>query len=451
MIKTTELVTIKKMKSPKSNSLIFAAIISIVLLFVSYCLKNSPKPTTGKEAVFIKSIEKTRTEKDKNKNKEWLDSILMVNTCYDLDLVNHYDMLLFEPDKVTNDTTMQSPRKRKKRGNQAVVNRKDLFLFLKQIKDYNYKYIILDIQLDDLNDSSYNDTSSSVIYNDSLKNLILKMKRICIPRSELFSLDKKLYPIAGWAYYRISYKESGFIKYPLTKDETPSMALMAYDNKGIDNYFNLLYFDKHRLCQNNLIVQFSNLPLSADDLLNPHDSTGDKKSKVKFIDLASDHWRELLSRELVANKLVSNNIILIGDYFSNDIHDTFAGQQPGVLIHANAYINLKDGKHLVNWWVVLLLFAVYYAFSYYIICGKKLREVRIIGPILKPLLVFPLVNFFVSFISFGLVFLLLSCCLYSFADYYYSILLPSLWFSVLPHIIQYYQESKSNRKKQKIQ
>lgn len=421
------------MKSPKSNSLIFAAIISIVLLFISYCLKNSPKPMTGKETGIIKRIEKKR--RDKDKNKEWLDSLLMINTCYDLDLVNHYGTYIFED---SNDTIIG------KEGNQAIVNRKDLFLFLNQIKDYDYKYILLDIQLDDL-EYSQDDTSSSVFYSDSLKNLILQMERICIPRSELFSLDKKLYPKAGWADYRISYKESGFIKYPLLKDEVPSMALKACDKK-IDNLFSILYFDKQRLCQNNVIVQFSSLPITNDISSYPFASINNNTSKRNYLDLAFDPWNIMISRELVSNK-----IVLIGDFFSNDIHNTFAGQQPGVMIHANAYINLMTGKHLVNWWVVLLLYIIYCGFSYFIISGKKLTEIKIIGPLLKPLLVFPLVNFLISFISFGLVFLLLSCCLYSVADYYYSIWLPSLWFSALPHVVQYIKEIISKHKKQEKQ
>ena len=426
------------MKSRRTIRLIIAAILSFVLLFVSYCLKNSPKPMTGRETSYIKKIEKRRREKGVDKSKKWYDSLLMVNTCFDLDLVDHCGLYEVEDPNGVIKTLKE------KEGKQAITNRKDLFLLLKQIKDYNYRYILLDVQLDDLPCSS-DDSSSSLLYADSLKNLIMQMERICVPRSELFPLDKKLYPQAGWADYRISYKESGFIKYPLLKNEMPSMALKAYDKK-IYSFLDILYFDKLRLCQNSVIVQFSNLPMIDDVSSNPFASTDNSLREEHFFDLAFDLWKIMFSRELVENK-----IILIGDFFSNDIHNTFAGQQPGVMINANAYINLMQGKHLVNWWVVLLLFIVYYVLSCFILSGKKLAEIRIIGPLLKPLFVFPLVKFLVSFISFWLVFLLISCCLYSFADYYYSIWLPSLWFSALPHFAQYYQELKSNRKKQEKQ
>lgn len=377
----------------------------------------------GKEASILKKLEKVLYGKHNKFDDiyKWQDSIVLVNTCYDMQLVENYELLsesyTIEGKNVTIIDSI-------KFGNQAITNRKDLYDFLKTISQFDYKYVFLDIQLPKISDSTH--------YDDSLKYLLLKMNNVCVPNSELFVLDSVLTPISGWADYRTSLKDNGFVKYPLLIDDKASVALKMDNNRSIKPFANIMYLDGKSLCQNSITISFFDFSLknTSENIWE-----GNSDNIRRYIDLATDDWRN------IEESTVSNKIIVIGDLFSNDIHDTFAGKQSGALIHLNALLNIINGKHLVNWWIVIMLFIVYFITTYCIMSKKTLMEFLAEKPLLHSILSLPLVRFVLSFVSWWMVFMGVSIILYRFAGgYYYSLFLPSIWFAILPHSVQYYEE-----------
>lgn len=58
-----------------------------------------------------------------------------------------------------------------------------------------------------------------------------------------------------------------------------------------------------------------------------------------------------------------NRMVVIGDFNSNDVHETFYGPMGGTIILLNAYLSLKHGDNLLSWWFILLMLLVYYRLS----------------------------------------------------------------------------------------
>lgn len=403
----------ERMKRPTKikNRLLLAIASSILLLLVSYWVKNSPLPFLGAEAPVLKKME---TLREHSSDYGWSDSILIVNTGYDKQLIPHYEGVFEE-------------------GNEAITNREDLYRFLKKTKESDYRFILLDTQVDDI------DTE----YNDSIKDLIIQMDNICIPRSENFNHDPAFDSIAGWVDYEITVKESGFAKYVLLHEGRPSMALYCYNKRSssvIKSVCGLFYFDKWRLCQKTLIPVHDYITANTENTVENSFNTQDGVSTVCVLykNLAAD-----FSDDNDVEQSVKGKIVVIGNLISSeDKHDTFVGQMPGVLININAYLSLRQGLHWVNLFVAIILFFLYTCIVLFVFFDYNPFKGMKVNNWIKTFFDIPIVKLCLSFVGFNAVFVLFSIVFYFAWDYYYSTLIPSIWFTVLSHIIKFFQGRK---------
>ena len=344
----------------------------------------------------------------------WSDSVLIVNTGYDKQLIPHYEGVF-------------------KEGEEAITDRKKLYYFLKKAKEYDYKYIVLDIQVDGINSD----------YNDSIKSLVLQMRDICIPRSEQFDHESILDPVAVWVDYNITPTETGFTKYKLLHNGHSSMALHLYSKRGgadIKRVCGLFYFDRGRLCQKTLIPVRDYITTYIENTQGNELKLQDGvySESLPYKNLGSD-----FCGDDDIGRSVKDKIVVIGNLVgTEDMHDTFAGRMPGMLININAYIGLVHGLHLVNFIVVILLFLLYTGISMYYLYGVRIFFRKKVKYRIAEFFEIPIVKLCLSFLGFSLVFVLLSVILYCTVDYYYSTLLPSIWFTVFSHVVKYCREKK---------
>lgn len=401
----------------------------LALLAFTYMLNNCSIPFSGAETGTLKLYEHTKKYLSAklesytdgkwslyDKDLSWSDSITLINTSFDQTLVDYYGDRDFPQGKI------------------AITDRRDLYDFLKIANQFKeYKYIILDVALD----------NKGLLYDDSLALLISQMNNITVARSEKYGLMDALSSKAGWVdYYKMPY-ETGFTKYIFGTREKQSLALRVYNERNnknaITSILGIIYFDGLRLCQRNAILDYDIRFLQREST----SFTSQKKDIFACPNLGTDFYdsRIVNNANKINNKAkvrscIKNNIVVLGDFLGDDVHDTYVGKMPGVLINLNAYLTLQDGGHLVNLFQVILLFFFY--FSLYIIKNRY--------SYIKEKISFLQLDFaqiLIGIIGWGFFFNIVALILYVFFDTLFNPWLPTLWFTFIPQCVKLFKSLHS--------
>ncbi len=324
-----------------NRKVVIASVITTVLLmFLCYIITNlgfSIDGEGGWVSKFNNNIKKIIGMDDAHVP----DSILLVNIAYDKELIPIDDSDGFPIGEID------------------ITNRGALFQFLSILEKRNdYKYIFLDVFFEKGYDSP-ND--------DNLFPLISRMRDIVIPRhrdaqlGHLDLLNEKAYV----SDYTVTKKSSSFTKYELLTDSLKSIALKIYnDRTGKDiSRKGLFYSDGGRLC---------NSTLFAKQIINfnsPYDNDGNKNYYNLSADLLAD------TDELMTTPLLKDKYIFIGAMELNDIHGTYEGSLPGVVITANTFLSLTKGQHMIPFVLIVLLFLILLFISIQVYSGNTMASV----------------------------------------------------------------------------
>ena len=395
------------MKRPDRHTLILtgsAAAVAVVLLCLSYLFNSMPYSFGGDVSAQVWT---ERIGFIFNGRRNHLpDSIALVNVAYDKTLVD-YDGRLYN--------TIPGDNRRAPSGRIVLTDRRKLLDFLKAAKNGGYKYIMLDVRFDDDIES---DSVSLALFD-----LIGSMDRIA------FAVHEGSDPVAdaplekaAFGDYNITAFESNAVKYPIIHGDRPSMAAAMYSalNGGRISTFGPLTFDGSALCMRSLFLDYPvrvfDRALETDGLM-----PADYYYLNLGVDLLADPDSVARIREYVADR-----IVVIGD-FDNDVHDTSIGQLAGSLINLNAYISLSQGRHKISWLYTALLFVIYFVIALSLI--KHQSPIDMI-PALRRRKSTAL-RFLFSLVGFSVVLSLLSLLIYLTAGIIYSIVMPSLYFSLI--------------------
>ena len=378
---------------------------AIVLLLFSYIVTNIGFELSGESDL----IKKTNSVKSLLISDEGPvpDSILFVNICYDKELVDVNDEDGFLKGKID------------------ITNRQALYDLLELLSvRADYKYVLMDVFFED---GISSETDSALFAK------ICSMNRIVIPKHRDATLagDSKLEEKSSFSDYTTTLFGNDFNKYELLDGEEKSMALTMYENvtgNAIDK-IGPFYYDGYSLCNRTL---FSKQMI----LFNtPYDKYGEKN----YYHLTTD----LLQDPEGAQALMKDKYIFVGDMELDDIHDTVQGELPGSVITANIFIALMNGKHKIPIYVVIILFTIYFIFSYSIFSHHSMSEL-LVSKIDKkyPKLLSPFSVNLLSWISYSLI--LSGICLLFYYTLYisYDIFLTATFLQGIDYI-----ESKFNSDK----
>ncbi len=333
------------------------------------------------------------------------DSIALVNVAYDKTLVDYDGRLYNTP----------GDNRRAPSGKIALTDRRKLLDFLKAAKTGGYRYIMLDVRFDDDIESD----SVSV----ALFDLIGSMDRISFAVHESSphvpeAPDNK----AAYGDYNITAFESNAVKYPIVHGDRPSIAAAMYSvlDGGRISTFGPLTFDGGTLCLRSLFLDF---PVRVFD--RAVESDGLMPADYYYLNLGVDL---LAGPDSVARirDYVTDRIVVVGD-FDNDVHDTSIGRLAGSLINLNAYISLSEGRHKISWLYTTLLFVIYSLIALSLI--KRQSPIDMIPALRRRKST--TMRFLFSLVGFSVVLSLLSLLLYLTGGIIYSIVLPSLYFSLI--------------------
>lgn len=313
--------------------LLISLTIAIVMLYICYVMSNFPE-TFGDENLTFKEY-RMLSERllDSNRKQSIPDDILLVNVCYDRELVTVNDDENFEC------------------GNIDVTDRGKLLKFLELAKrKNNYRYILLDVFFSE-NYTTQNDSA--------LFATIKSMDRIVIPRHSNKNLcDSTLIEKTALSDYTITIKENNFTKYEFFNSEyQPSIAMKMYQDSARAKIRNFggeygLYFMNGKLIRRSIILNF---PIYFNSRIS-------SEGKLNYYNLGSDILN--IPNENIISELIKGKYIVIGDMLMNDIHSTIIGEVPGSLINLNAYQALKNGKQYVSLVFMGVLFFIFFIITY---------------------------------------------------------------------------------------
>lgn len=304
-------------------------------------------------------------------------------------------------------------------GTRPVVSRERLAGFLEAIKDADYKSIVVDVQFFKSDTCEVDSTFFTVVNS---------MPRTFVSANDDDDAEDSILPekLAS-SEYNVSLGEDNFVKYRYEHGDVRDMAVATYNMRNncdvnLDNFFST---DRGRLALSSLALW---MPYRID-------SGYDANDEKTYYNLGADLMDVYSPEEL--SELVSGKTVVIGDYSGGDDHDTYAGSVAGPVILINAVIALEQGRHIVNWWWMGLLFIVYILLTLMLIYDP----VRLLpGRIGRS----KIWNLIVMCLSFGTVILVLNITMYLCTGVIYDLYLPTLWLTVIYFIKDHLETFKHN-------
>lgn len=365
--------------------------IAVFLSLLSYFINNCPVPYWDSldKYCWLEYILRNTVPEKTNRN-----DVFFINVSYDRQVVDY---------NYSNGNL---------HGTIDITNRKTLLDFLKIAERTNtYKYIFFDIRFE----KGINTKVDSELFAQ-----IKKMRDISFSHhSDLEDNDKAIASKAAVNDYFTTITSTNFTRYQFLQNGLQSAPLRIYtatdtiNNKPIVKW-GPFYFCGYKLCYNS---PFMRIP---EDFWKDHEVDGHQNyfdlGPLLMTTYEDEDWRIEMK----------DKIVIVGD-FVNDLHDTYAGMQPGSYLVYLAYKELCNGKHFIPWFFVIVMFIVYMLISLFIVNNKTIwNYIPLCKKIKNRFVVFVL-----NMIGYGTVLSFITVLLYVFFKTTYNIFFPSLVFSLL--------------------
>jgi len=367
----------------------------ILLLFLSYIMNNQPL-FTGEDLNQYAWMELLKEKLGLSGQQDYEDA-LFVNVAYDKQLIEYQD-----------DYGMPL-------GNVDITDRDKLLQILTMLEtSRQYKFIFLDV----IFEKDYITPIDSALFSkiEKMKNIVI------VDHSDTELSDLRLNDKSAINEYASTIVATNFTRYKFLFDQQASMPLYAYrilTGKDILKY-GPFYTSDGKLCQNSLFLRFPTKGFSEYD----------NNNERMYYNLGSDLLENYSLQDLAL--LSKDKFVFIGDMVE-DVHDTYAGLKPGILITYQALQALLKNEHIVPIGLIVILSIIYFMISFSLLRRKSVIE-RI--PIIKHSHS-KIINFIVSFLGYASVLFAVVVVLNLFFDKTISILIPSLFFATLNLIINY--------------
>lgn len=245
-------------------------------------------------------------------------------------------------------------------GHTDITSRRSLLRFL-QICDSTQGYTA--IAIDVTFDAALRTPSDRALYR-----LIARMPRVVVPRSSGeetaggIPADKQ-----ARSDYATSYSDQNFVKYTFRyADGEPALATRA------------MQMAAGRMPQRRAGAGASLLsPIRRDKMCLPLNIRLDgayyDNGEKTYYNLGADLLDACSAAEIA--RLVEGKTIVVGDFTTNDFHDTYMGPTAGAVIIINAMQALRQGSNHTSLAALIILFAVYLLISLVVVGGTGLIDI----------------------------------------------------------------------------
>lgn len=372
-----------------------AAVCFNALVLVLLTLAGNSLPyDLGGEGAIMKRLDLARQAAGLGMAAEGADSFLPVNVGYDRELVTAFDEYGIPA------------------GERAVVDRGRLAQFLDSIEGAPYACILLDVQFFKRDITGADSALFAAI------NRLPRLVAAANPDDD--AVDDIAPDRLAATEYGITIDENNFVKYRFDNGDMPGMALAAYNIAGGRDVRLAGWFpaDAGRPATGSLCLS---LPYRIE---SAYDADGNKR----YYNLGTDLLDVYDRADLAA--LVEGKTVVIGDYVGGDDHDTYAGTMQGPVIIINAVMALGQGRHLINWWWMAVMFVVYAL----VVMSLMSDAARLLPFGLGRSRIW---RFAATFLSFSTVVLVMNVAVYLTSGVIYDLYFPTLYLTVLYFVIQH--------------
>ena len=342
--------------STKKKQVVISLICALFLSIACYIVENRPVSLSENSLLFY-CLEMTVRQCTQKSNLD----VHFVNVGQDRQLV------YLDP----NDSTM---------GNTDITDRHKLLQFLQKLETENVHYsgIMMDIRFD----------AAHVTEWDSLLfNQIMRMRNIAIAHHEgdawsgyKIASDELLSKAGISNYTQVAYLTS-FSRYTFLHEDGPSLPLTLYDEIFNQNKTSIkkcpglpLYVSGKRLC-----INCPALPITGDiyDIFSASYEMSDIDGSVQLFNFYENLGADWLNMEgRCWNADLDNSYIVIGD-FENDIHATYVGSRAGAYISWLAYVYLFEGRHILSWAYIIMIFVFYTLMIYWMFFLNNMSKITL--------------------------------------------------------------------------
>ncbi len=275
-----------------------------------------------------------------NRDQPDSEEFALINTSYDLQLIDRYDEFGFPV------------------GNQAITDRQKLTQLLQAINsgEEKPKYIIIDIH--------FVDSTSS---DDQLVQELRKLENVILSAhiNDEGELEKPIFEDInfGISDYLIGSAFDGVYKYQLVYNDTlkllPLKVHEAISGKQSEKLGPFVKVDSE-WTMNNFIMNYRVIQKDIYDL------------EAGFNPISMGELLYLTDEDI--QKFTADKIVVIGDFFENDMHETVLEITAGPLILLNALMTIQQGDTIVNIWFFLLIITAYALLSYLVFVEGDMIE-----------------------------------------------------------------------------
>lgn len=328
------------MKSKKIFLLVGIIANSIAMIFFTFYLMKLPW-LAGDEKFLIWSSSAVKLA---NQERPSSDEYAFINTSYDLQLIDRYDDFGFPI------------------GNQVITDREKLALLLDIIGKgvEKPKYVICDVHFVD---STYADKQLHEALQQ-LDNVIISSHL-----NDEGQIEKPIFEDInrGLSDYVIGSIFDGVYKYQLIYHDSLKLTpLKVYEDISGEKaeMVGPLVKIGDRYTLNNFIMNYR---LLQKDIVN---------MEAGFNPVSMGELLFLEDKDI--QDFTAGKIVVIGDFFENDTHETLFEITAGPLILLNAFLTIREGDTIVNLWFFLLLFIVYLYLSYMVFIEGDYMEQKIV-------------------------------------------------------------------------
>jgi len=381
--------------------LLLSAAHSLFLVFLTFALLYIDFPYSDDKLVISMTslFEKFILNIDKKPDRS---GFLFVNSSYENELITKYDEAGFEI------------------GNLSITSRESLYRFLSRVNSIkgSYKFILCNVQ--------FNEPSP---YDSALFAEMSKNKKIIVPVDYNAETGNNIIPdniLSGYALYPLYGGE--YLKYRLMDDDTSkSIPLLIYEK--MSNSRMEMGFPVNSM---NGACGFNNVII--DYVVRKHDLD----YKLTDMPFPFVNLREVMDLpDEVFEPMIKDRLILIGDFREKDNYQTTFGDMPGTLILLNVLLTLENGKNIISFSFLMLIFLFYGILSYYIFNvteQEKLSEKLSRHRVLK---------FFGKFIGFVFILIVFSVFSYLIYNIHLNVFIIGLYLNLLDTMIIKYSNKKT--------
>lgn len=409
---------IKAHRKHLTASLIAGLALFLACYFMDNCPYSFGGPTSGQ---IVERIKNTLAQNSDYFRRLWPveqelpDELLLVNIAYDNELAEHYDETGFFPV-----------------GTVSITDRSKLLWLLDNLKDADYKYIVLDIMLG----HKYHSDADSALFG-----LIASMPNIVTAKApDNIAADTILAAKACDAHYSINYWENNFVKYEFLDGDNNSMPYRVYTDLHDKKFCHGcgFYFFNGRLANRSIVLP---LPYKLWADIEADDTNIDYGSQASYYNLGYD----FIEGGMDVASAARDKIVIVGDFAGvNDMHETYLGNIAGPVLHLNAYYALVNDKASLPWLFVLLYILITAAATYWLLERKpfvRLDLNKIKWHFLRFLVL--IMGFVLSLLGTGVAITVIAAIIYILFGIDINLLVPTFYFTVLISYIDYKYEKQN--------